>query len=78
MTEQETKYILAAHEQTLNTVLNLHAEIRATKELVILLAGKMLTFPDGHTAAIYWQACCDKAFDELSRNSKAAMLKQMQ
>jgi hypothetical protein len=78
MTPQETKYIFASHEQTLNTVLNLHAESRATKEMLILLASKTLSFPDGHTAASYWQSCCDKAFEQLSQDSKAALLKQIQ
>jgi hypothetical protein len=78
MTPQQVKYILAAQEQTLNTVLNLHAESRATKELVILMAKGSLKFPDGHTAEGYWQACFDRAFAELSKQSKDSLLKQIQ
>ena len=78
MTPQEEKYMIATQERILNTALNLQAESRATKELLILLANKGLTFPEGQTAQSYWQALFDKAFAELKQQSQAAIVKQMQ
>ena len=78
MTPQQEKYILATQEQILNTALNLHAESRATKELLILVARGALNFPEGQTAEGYWQTCCDRAFDELSRDSRAKIAEQIQ
>jgi hypothetical protein len=77
MTPEQEKYILAAHEQTLNILLNIHAESRATKELTILLAKSSLKFPAGRSADEYWQTCFDKAFGELTKQSKVAILKQL-
>ncbi len=77
MTSQEEKYLIGAQEVILNTVINLHAESRATKELMILLANKVLTFPEGQSAQGYWQALCDKAFGELSQQNQNEMLKKL-
>ncbi len=76
MTPQEEKYLIASQERILNTVLNIHAESRATKELLILLAGKILTFPEGQTAEKYWQACFDSAFSELRQRGQSESPKQ--
>jgi hypothetical protein len=77
MTPQEEKYVIATQEQILNTVLNLHAESRATKELLILIGKSSLKFPAGHSPESYWQACFDKAFEQLKNQSKDALLKQL-
>lgn len=78
MTPQEEKYLVAAQGQILNAVINIHAESRATKELLIVVANKNLTFPEGHTAQSYWKVLFDKAFAELSQQSKDALLKKLQ
>ena len=77
MTPQQEKYILATQAEILNTVLNLHAESRATKELLILIAKAHLNFPEGQSAEKQWEACFQKAFEELSRDSKARLAEQI-
>jgi type II secretory pathway component GspD/PulD (secretin) len=77
MTPEQEKYILAAQEQTLNTVINIHAEVRATRELLILLANGVIKFPDGQTAQEYWKNNFDAAFSALSQQSQAEILKKL-
>ena len=76
MTPEQIKYLLATEEQILNTVLNIHAESRATKEMVILLAKANLSFPE-KSAEATWQMFFDAAFEKLGKDSRDAIVKQL-
>jgi len=77
MTLEQEKYLLATQEQILNTTINIHAESRATRELIMLMTKGSLKFPEGVTAESFWKDCFDRAFDELSQTSQTAISKEL-
>jgi hypothetical protein len=77
MTPQEEKYVIAAQGEALNLAINALAESRATKELLVLLADKILTFPEENSAASHWKSCFDAAFAQLSHQTEQKIAEQI-